>query len=193
MARPKEFETVDALRSAMRVFWKKGYEASSLADILTATNLSKSSLYAAFGGKRELFLAAFEAYRKDRMQYVHQMLNNGQLARQSIETFFRHGIAHSQEETHAYGCMTANEAVELAPHDSDIQRLVAEDFQALEDVFIQAIDRGHADGSITSRKEPRTLARFLVVSLQGLQVMARAKSDLARLDDTVTVMMAVLD
>jgi TetR/AcrR family transcriptional repressor of nem operon len=193
MARPKEFETVDALRSAMRVFWKKGYEASSLADILTATNLSKSSLYAAFGGKRELFLAAFEAYRKDRMQYVHQMLNNGQLARQSIETFFRHGIAHSQEETHAYGCMTANEAVELAPHDSDIQRLVAEDFQALEDVFIQAIDRGHADGSITSRKEPRTLARFLVVSLQGLQVMARAKSDLARLDDTVTVMMAALD
>jgi TetR/AcrR family transcriptional repressor of nem operon len=193
MARRQEFDTVDALRSAMRVFWKKGYEASSLADILTATNLSKSSLYAAFGGKRELFLAAFEAYRKDRMQYVHQMLNNGQLARQSIETFFRHGIAHSQEETHAYGCMTANEAVELAPHDSDIQRLVAEDFQALEDVFIQAIDRGHADGSITSRKEPRTLARFLVVSLQGLQVMARAKSDLARLDDTVTVMMAALD
>jgi TetR/AcrR family transcriptional regulator, transcriptional repressor for nem operon len=60
-------------------------------------------------------------------------------------------------------------------------------------VFTQAIARGQADGSITSRDDPRKLGRFLTVSLQGLQVMARAQSDRERLDDTVTVMMAVLD
>ncbi len=89
--------------------------------------------------------------------------------------------------------MTANEAVELAPHDAEIQRLVAEDFQAIEDAFAQAIARGQADGSIASRQEPRILAHFLLVGLQGLQVMARARSGRARMDDAVTVMMAALD
>jgi TetR/AcrR family transcriptional repressor of nem operon len=193
MARPQEFETNKALQKAMYVFWSKGYEAASLTDILAATGLSKSSLYATFGGKRELFLAAFDAYRKGRMQYLQQTLNNGQPARQAIETFFRQGVAHAQDESRVSGCMTANEAVELAPHDAEIQRLVAEDFQAIEDVFAQAITRGQADGSISSRQGPRLLAHFLVVSLQGLQVMARAKADPARLGETVAVMMAVLD
>ncbi|MGE5223021.1 MAG: TetR/AcrR family transcriptional regulator [Omnitrophica WOR_2 bacterium] len=193
MARPQEFETNKVLRNAMYVFWSKGYEAASLADILEATGLSKSSLYATFGDKRELFLAAFDAYRRGRMEYLQQTLNNGQPARQSIETFFRQGVAHSQDETRVRGCMTANEAVELAPHDAEIQRLVAEDFQAIEDAFTQAIARGQADGSVSSRQEPRRLAHFLLIGLQGLQVMARAKSDHARLDDSITIMMAALD
>lgn len=193
MARPQEFETTEALRNAMHVFWNKGYEGTSLADIMAATSLSKSSLYATFGDKRELFLAAFDVYRKEHLNFLRQTLNNGQPARQSIETFFRQGIAHSQDATHIYGCMTANEAVELAPHDPNIQQLVADDFQAVEDEFARVIRRGQADGSIASHQDIRALARFLVVSLQGFQVMARAKSDLARLEDSVTVLMSALD
>jgi TetR/AcrR family transcriptional regulator, transcriptional repressor for nem operon len=193
MARPQEFDTDQALKSAMRVFWSKGYEAASLTDIMTATGLSKSSLYATFGDKRALFLAAFDAYRKERMAYLNETLNDGRPARHSIGTFFREGVAHAAEPAHRNGCMTANEAVELAPHDVGVQKLVAEDFQAVEDAFTRAIERGQADGSIVSREEPRKLARFLVVGLQGLQVMARAKSERVRLDDTVAIMMAALD
>ena len=193
MARPQEFDKTRVLQNAMYVFWSKGYAAASLTDILTATGLSKSSLYATFGDKRELFLAAFDAYRKGRMRYLQQILNNGQPARLSIETFFRQGVAHAEDEIRVQGCMTANEAVELAPHDAEIQGLVAEDFQAIEDAFAQVIARGQADGSISSRQEPRILAHFLLVNLQGLQVMARAQSDRARLDEAVTVMLAVLD
>ena len=193
MARPQEFEASEALKSAMRVFWSKGYEAASLNDILSATGLSKSSLYATFGDKRELFLAAFEAYRRERMQRLETALNDGQPARQSIEKFFRQGVARAEAPEHAYGCMTANEAVELAPHDLDIQQLVTQDFQAVEQAFARAILRGQADGSIARDKDPRQLARFLVVSLQGLQVMVRAKSRRTLLDDTLTVMLAALD
>jgi len=193
MARPQEFKVSEALTNAMRVFWSKGYEAASLNDILSATGLSKSSLYATFGDKRQLFLAAFEAYRRQRLQRLESALNDGQPARQSIEKFFRQGVARAEAPEHAYGCMTANEAVELAPHDLDIQQLVMEDFQAVEQAFTRAIQRGQADGSIARDKEPRQLARFLVVSLQGLQVMARAKSRRALLEDTLTVMLAALD
>jgi TetR/AcrR family transcriptional repressor of nem operon len=161
MARPREFDKPEALRQAMPVFWRKGYEGTSLADLLEATGLSKSSLYATFGDKRTLFLAAFDAYRTERMRRLHQSLNDGQPVHQSIEGFFRRGVAHAADPTQAYGCMTANQAVELAPHDVDVQRLVAEDFQAVEDAFSHAIARGQADGSITSRDDPRKLARFL--------------------------------
>lgn len=193
MARPQEFETSEVLRNAMYLFWSKGYEAASLSDILAATGLSKSSLYASFGDKRALFLAAFDAYRKERLFHLHRILNEDQPARRSIERFFRQVLTHAQGETRACGCMTANEAVELAPHDADIQRLVAEDFQAIEEAFTQAITRGQADGSIAARQEPRILAHFLLVGLQGLEVMLRAKCEPARLDNTVSVMVAVLD
>jgi TetR/AcrR family transcriptional repressor of nem operon len=193
MARPQEFETCEVLRNAMYVFWSKGYEAASLNDILAATGLSKSSLYATFGDKRALFLAAFDAYRKERLYHLHRILNDDQPARLSIEEFFRQVLAHSQSDTGASGCMTANEAVELAPHDADIQRLVAEDFQAIEDAFTQAIIRGQTDGSIANRQESRVLAHFLLVGLQGLEVMLRARCEQARLDNTVSIMVAVLD
>ena len=194
MSRRQEFETSDALRSAMHVFWSKGYEATSLADILAATGLSKSSLYATFGDKRELFLAAFKQYQQKRLYHLERILNNGQPFRQSIETFFRQVL---ERETggalQVSGCMTANEAVELAPRDVDVRQMVADDFQAVEDLFAQAITRGQAEGSIASQRAPRTLAHFLVVGLQGIQVMVRAKTDRARLDETVTVMMSALD
>ncbi len=193
MARPQEFETSEVLRNAMYVFWNKGYEAASLNDILEATGLSKSSLYATFGDKRELFLATFDAYRKERLRHLRRILDNRQPARLCIESFFRQVLSRSKDQTSVQGCMTANEAVELAPHDDEIRQLVAADFQAIEDAFAQAILRGQADGSITSRTAPRSLARFLVVNLQGLQVMARAKADRALLDTTVTVMLSALE
>jgi TetR/AcrR family transcriptional regulator, transcriptional repressor for nem operon len=193
MARPQEFETSEVLRKAMHVFWSKGYEATSLNDILEATGLSKSSLYATFGDKRELFLATFDAYRRERLWHLHRILNEEQPACLCIESFFRQVLARSEDPASAQGCMTANEAVELAPHDNEIRRLVADDFQAIEDAFAQAITRGQADGSIARHKEPRALARFLVVNLQGLEVMVRAKTDRTLLDMTVTVMLSALD
>jgi TetR/AcrR family transcriptional regulator, transcriptional repressor for nem operon len=193
MARPQEFETSKALRSAMNVFWLKGFEATSLADILAATGLSKSSLYATFGDKRSLFLAAFKAYQQERLKHLSAILNNDQPIRQSIETFFYQMVDNNRDASHGCGCMTANEAVELAPHDQDVRQIVSEDFRAVEDLFTQAIALGQKNGSITSRQEPRVLARFLVVSLQGLHVMVRAQADRTLLNESIEVIMAALD
>lgn len=193
MSRPQEFETTQVLRSAMHVFWSKGYAATSLADLLAATGLSKSSLYATFGDKRALFLSAFSAYRHRHIQELEQILSGEATGCLAIEAFFRRGIAHASGPEAAYGCMTANEAVELAPHDAGIQQLVAADFQAVEDAFARAVARGQADGSIKSVEQPRPLARFLVTCLQGFQVLVRARSTPERLDDAISVMLTVLD
>ncbi len=193
MARPREFDTTEALRQAMLLFWKKGYEATSMTDLLEATDLSKSSLYQAFADKRSLFLAALDTYRRDRAERLRSMLTSGECGRDAVQAFFRKITRHVASDHRHYGCMSCNEAVELGPHDEEVQRIVAADFQSIEDAFAAAIRRGQADGSIASGESPRRLARFLTAGLQGLQVLARAKAGRATLADTVSVMLSVLD
>jgi TetR/AcrR family transcriptional repressor of nem operon len=193
MARPREFDERSALQHAMQLFWRKGYEATSLADLLKATGLSKSSLYQTFTDKRSLFLAALETYRQDRMQHLREKLNDGRPARESIGIFFSEILRHATDKERPYGCMSCNEAVELGPDDAEVRKLVAADFQAVEDLFADAIQRGQHDGSIRNQESARALARFLTVNLQGLQVMARARVEASRLTDNVKVMLSSLD
>lgn len=192
MARPQEFDTAKALHQAMGVFWRKGYEATSLADLLEATGLSKSSLYGTFGSKRELFLAAFDAYREARTEDMLRVLDRGP-ARQAIETFFRMIIADAGAPEFQRGCMSINQAVEMAPHDPEVQGRVEEDFQRMEDALTRAIERGQEDGSVASTRDAGELARMLVLAFPGLQVMVRAGRDKTRLDETLKVLLSSLD
>jgi len=193
MVRPRGFDEASALRHAMQLFWRKGYEATSMNDLLKATGLSKSSLYQTFTDKRTLFLAAMEAYRQERMTYLRERLNDGRPARESIEGFFKEIVEHAGDKERPHGCMNCNEAVELGPNDPEVRRLVAADFQAVEDAFANAIERGQRDGSIANPESARTIARSFTVTLQGLQVMARLRVDAGRMSDTVTVLLAYLD
>lgn len=192
MARPREFDERDALLQAMRLFWGQGYEATSLADLLKATGLSKSSLYDTFGSKRELFLAAFEVYRLERMRMLDGYLKSESTAFASIRAFFEMVVEHARLDERPFGCMSCNEAVEFGPHDAEVQQLVERDFLGIEDALTDAIERGKADGSIPRSKNARKLARFLTVTHQGLQIMARSKADVGRLDDALAVMLEAL-
>ncbi|MHA6913697.1 TetR/AcrR family transcriptional regulator [Ralstonia pseudosolanacearum] len=192
MARPQEFDAAEALHQAMDVFWRKGYEATSLADLLEAMDLSKSSLYAVFGGKRELFLAAFDAYREERAAEMRQILGQAP-ARQAIESFFRKIIADAGREDASRGCMSINQAVEMAPHDPEVRARVLQDFALMEKGLTRTIERGQAEGSIKSTDAARNLARLLVLAFPGLQVMVRAGSDRAKLDDTLNLLLSMLD
>jgi TetR/AcrR family transcriptional repressor of nem operon len=192
MARPREFDEREALIRAMHVFWSKGYESTSLPDLLKATGLSRSSLYDTFGSKRELFLAAFEIYRQERMRVLHGYLNSESTAYTSIQGFFLMVLEHARMQERPFGCMSCNEAVEFGPHDPEVQQLVEKDFLGIEDAFTLAIEAGKKDGSIPLNKNARRLARFLTVTLQGLQMMSRSRLDMERLEDATSVMLTTL-
>lgn len=192
MARPQEFNVSEALHQAMNVFWRKGYEATSMADLLDAMGLSKSSLYAAFGGKRELFVAAFDAYRVEREQEMQQILARDS-GREAIEHFFRKIVSDAGSDVLSRGCMSINQAVEMAPHDAEIRLRVFQDLALIEDALTHTVARGKEDGSVRSAVEARKLARLLVLAFPGLQVMVRAGFDRARLDDTLNLLFSVLD
>ena len=192
MARPQEFDTTEALHQTMDVFWCKGFEATSLADLLKATGLSKSSLYATFGGKRELFVAACDAYREERAREMHQILVRAP-AREAIEHFFRKIVTDAGNGDTSRGCMSINQAVEMAPRDADIRTRVFQDFALIEGALALAIERGQAEGSVKNTKSALNLARLLVLGFPGLQVMVRAGGDKSLLDETLNLLLSILD
>lgn len=192
MARPKLFNPAEALYQVMVVFWRKGYEATSMIDLLEATGLNKSSLYGTFGGKRKLFISAFDTYRNDRRRDMRRVLGRGH-ARQAIEEFFRMLFANPGTLEPARGCMSINQGVEMAPHDPEIRARVMEDFRHIEDALTRVIERGQRDGSLTSSRNGRELARLLVLAFPGLQVMARTGYGQAQLNGALDLLLSHLD
>lgn len=192
MARTRNFNQEKAVQQAMELFWTKGYEATSMADLLKATSLSKSSLYETFGSKKDLFLSAYYHYRVEHLHMLKGFLQNEKAAYQSIIDLFQGLVDDCKRQEFPIGCMICNEAIELAPHDATFQKLIEEDFQNIEELFRKTVQRGQQDGSITCIIEAQNLAHFLTVNLQGLQVMARANSDVKRLEATVAVISKAL-
>ncbi|WP_447782018.1 TetR/AcrR family transcriptional regulator [Pseudomonas plecoglossicida] len=192
MARPQEFNTQQVLRKAMAVFWEKGYETTSLSDLMTATGLSKSSLYGSFGDKRELFLKAFDVYRQDRKRDMIQLLSADN-ARDGIVSFYESLFANLDAETAHNGCMSVNQAVEMAPRDLRVKDMVADDFKTIHEAVSAAIRRGQKDGSVKNLAEAEDIASILVLAFPGLQLMARIGADQEVMKKNLALLMAQLD
>ena len=121
MSRPKAFNPDEALEKAMQVFWHKGYEATSMEDLLSAMDINRGSLYATFGDKRELFLKAMDLYCTgggvgSRLSILSQTGPALPLIRQFIGAMLEFGLSDPLRR----GCMMTNTLVELAPHEKDI-------------------------------------------------------------------------
>ncbi len=88
MARPRQFDEEKVIESLMNVFWEKGYQATSMQDLVAASGLLKGSLYGAFGDKHAMYLAALKHYDHTRIQGGIDMLNGDGSARQKIARLF---------------------------------------------------------------------------------------------------------
>jgi len=193
MARPREFDTDDALDRAVEVFWTHGFEATSLVDLTAAMGISKSSLYETYGNKHDLFLAALGRYADSRLGQAVAILESDLPGREAIAAMFDLLLARALSGGTRTGCFLANCASEMAPHDRDAERRVAAALGRMEDAFARAVERGQAAGDIPRRHEARALARFLVTSANGLQVMSKAGRDRAALEDAKRIVLAALD
>ena len=193
MARPREFDTEEALEKAMQAFWLGGYEATSLNDLTTAMGISKSSFYETFGSKHDLFIATIERYGETANERIVAMLEKSTWAKGAIALVFEHIIDSATSSGERRGCFINNCAVESAAHDDAVASRVVDCMDRLENAFEKALSRGQAAGDIASGHDSRALARFLASSMHGLIVTAKANPDREKLNDIVRIAMAVLD
>ncbi|CAB5679054.1 Potential acrAB operon repressor [Delftia tsuruhatensis] len=173
--RTKDFDPDEIADAAMRVFWQRGYAATSVQDLVDGTGLSRSSLYGTFENKQGLFQHALRRYEAVTTSNVELLSGPGR-ARDLVRQLLLRIVQDELSDAGRRGCLVANAALELAGHDEAVAERVAGNFQRLQKALEKLILRGQQEGDITDSKKPRALARFIVNTIQGLRVLGKGSS-----------------
>ncbi len=173
MARTKEFDGEQALEDALQVFWEKGYEATSVQDLVKATGVNRASLYQSFGSKRELFLKALERFGSCDRNVEHATADV-EPGLDRIRAALR--MAGEQSAGDVRGCMIVNAIVERAAQDCEMQAMGGAIRQHFEDFFTEALAEAERRGEIRPGRDHLALARFLTNALFGLRVTAKTRA-----------------
>ena len=155
----------------MQRFWADGYAATSVRDLGDAMGLGQASVYNAFGDKRTLFTHCLDRYLDANMRARIARVEKTLPPREAIETFLTEIVERSLESR--LGCFLANAALEVAPHDPEIAKVVAERMDELEAFFHRCVVAGQSDGSISPDVAPADAARLFMTTVMGLRVLAR--------------------
>ncbi|GAB3438847.1 TetR/AcrR family transcriptional regulator [Actinophytocola sediminis] len=190
MARTKEFDQDVVLRAAMDLFWRNGYEATSMQDLVDHLGIGRGSIYATFGSKHELYLLALDRYAEERGGDTLTELSQPGPVLPAVRELVRAFLDESL--TDRRGCLVTNTAVECATVDREIARRVESNWDGLETAIAGALIRARSQGELPEDKDPRALARFLITLIQGLKVMAKLP-DARRLRDAVDQALSLLD
>ncbi len=193
MARPRQFDIPNALQKAMRVFWAKGYKASSLHDLTAAMGISKSSFYDTFGDKHRLYLSAIDHYDCKMLGWMVGILEGDSPPRQAIARVLDTVIDNAVAGSARMGCLLGNSAIEVSPHDEQVAAAVNKALGKIARAFYQAVVRGQQGGDISIRHEARPLARYLLAAVNGLLVIAKTNPDREVLADIAKVTLSALD
>jgi TetR/AcrR family transcriptional repressor of nem operon len=190
LPRPREFDEGVALEAAMQRFWAGGFAATSVRDIGNAMGLGQASVYNAFGDKRTLFTQCLDRYLDANMRARIARVEKTLPPRQAIETFLTEIVERSLESR--LGCLLANAALEVAPHDPEIAAVVAERMGELEAFFRRCVIAGQRDGSISPGVDPADAGRLLLTTVMGLRVLARGFPNRAVLEGAARQALSVL-
>jgi TetR/AcrR family transcriptional repressor of nem operon len=194
VARTKEFDPDAALQAALELFWQRGYEATSMSDLVDRLGIGRASIYATFGNKHELYLKALERYDRAGLPPMVRELSQPGPALPAVRSVVRrYATEAADEQLRVNGCLVTNTASELAPHDAAAARHVERNWDQLEAVLHSALIRAQAQGELPAERDPLTLARMLLVLLQGLRVVGKASTDPTRVRDAAEQALALLD
>jgi TetR/AcrR family transcriptional repressor of nem operon len=192
MARPREFDEETVLDAAMRCFWDRGYQATSVRDLVDKTGITGASLYNAFGDKRALYRKALDRYVDDSI--ADRLRRCAELApREAIGTFLAEILKRSLADREHKGCLLVNAAVEVAPHDPEFQEAIAEVLIRIERFFLKCVKAGQTDGTISRSLPAEQLARHLLGVLMGIRVLARVRPERALMEGIASAALTLLE
>jgi TetR/AcrR family transcriptional repressor of nem operon len=187
LGRPAEYDKERSLNAALAVFWRKGYEATSLADLCEAMRMSKSTLYAVFGDKRQLFLSAIRAYSDNLLNELRKNYEMSAGPIEFIEQILRSVAREAGPRGERRGCLVMNSAAEFAQSDRDVARIVSHTLEQMAEIFATALARAKRDGKIRVGA-PGSMALYLVSTIAGMKTMVkggRSEHELRLLVDIV--------
>lgn len=189
--RPREFDESEVLLLALGAFWSRGYEGTSMSDLVEATGLAKGSLYQAFGDKRRLFLQSLNCYLESGRQSVRDILlspfeaararrhrDRKLVTRERLRQVFLGSMQYCQMGGVKRGCFAVNSLSEMAPRDADVLSLIEHHYSVLERYLALALARiEDVDATEEQARAHATTAKLLQVLSTGLLVMSKGPLD----------------
>ena len=191
MVRTKEFDPEVALERAVELFWERGYEKTSLHDLVERMGIGRRSLYDTFGDKHTLFLAALRRYSAHWSEEATRITTEATDARQAIRLLFEMSLTNGAA-LHR-GCMVVNTATEATIEDGQADTIVGRNFAASADLVKYLVEQGRREGSITGRGSAEGLTSAIYNAWLGARVRVRAGEDPAQLRAELDDLLTLLD
>lgn len=192
MAGVKQFDEGVVLDEMMKVFWARGYESTSIDELVKATGLKRGSLYNAFGDKEQMFLAAVNRYREKAERPVLEMLADPD-PRRALRRMFEVQSGRLCDLGQPSGCFLVNASAELGLREDAVGRALRDSLAVMERAIHETLLRAQAQGLIAPGKDLRALARFFLATSRSMALMSRATGDRTFLEDIARCALELLD
>ena len=192
MPRPKSFDEDAVLDQAVQLFWERGYEGTSLADLEAHLGLGRQSLYNTFGDKQTLFLKALERYRSHVGDQRLAELNAPGAGLDAIRVFFRASVESLTAPGKRRACLVANTIVERGSQDPDALLRCNHARDGLERAFRRALAQGKSRGELPDGLDVEATAALLIIQTYGLSVLAKTGASAGELEAAVEALFAGL-
>jgi TetR/AcrR family transcriptional regulator, transcriptional repressor for nem operon len=193
MARTKDFDENEVLNKAIELFWRKGYNGTSMQDLVDGLGISRSSLYDTYTDKHTLYVKALESYQSAGACKIQAIINNAASAKETIKQLLELATGELLVDQQHKGCFMVNAEVETAPHDSEVNDLVCKNEQQMEQAFFEVIQKGKDNGEIKNQQDARALARFIFNAVKGMRVTGKSTTDKSVFDDIISLTVSALD
>jgi len=190
--RPKAFDETEALTAAMLYFWEHGYDNTSLDNLLVAMGIKKSSFYATFKSKEEVFSRCLALYRDQNIQFL-RTLNADIGPKKTILTLAELTVQELKDTGNVRGCLLVNSGKECYNKYVDLSKQVQIEFASIEALFTEFVTEAQELGEITSKKDANIIAGRYLNTLNGLISTIQAGATQARVDDIVEQLKEILE
>ena len=180
MGRARTFDDQDILERATRLFWRNGYNGTSMRQLVDITGLAKASLYNAFGNKQDIFHSVLKYYIDTKQTQSLALLAQGRTGRQALEAYFANIVRVTAQNSPTPGCLLVNTAAEQGPHQASMRDIVDRGIKRTERHLANTVQRGIEDGSINPGADPELAGFCLTTMLLGIRVLARKGVDIEK-------------
>lgn len=193
MPRTKQYNKDDVIERAMDLFWKQGFHATSMQDLVKHVGLNRSSLYESFENKKDLFDQALDAYCRNNQESVINLLSNETSAKVGIRKLLESSIVCIIKDDDKKGCFVVNSTTELIPGDESLLKNLAQNRELFEKVFYEFLLRGQKNGEISQDKDIKNLAGLIYTLFSGFSVIAKLDKSSKKLISQIDLIIELLN
>ncbi len=193
MPRVKLFDEKEVLTKAMCLFWKQGYAATSMQDLVNHMGISTASLYDTYGNKEQLFSKAFENYRKSSIEGLKHFLQSHSEVKEGFRKLFELAVDEAINDKEKKGCFVVNTTTELIPNDSNLIHILKKNKANLEQIFLDYLSLGVKKGQVSANKDLKAICSLLYIFYNGLRVVTKIEASKVKFDNSIDVFLSILD